>query len=151
MTITSAESLFLNCRRAPRKLFPGIKTPDNNITLPTPVIVPGSVEGAPAFRVRGAAQKSLEGRFELREEDEVVGPFVGLVLVLLELLLTTGVLGVEREVGWFMGDVAEAAEHVVAEELEGVCVELVCFVDVSGFFGVVEVDGGFAGEGPGGD
>lgn len=44
---------------------------------------------------------------------------------------------------------AEAAEHVVAEELERVFVELVCFVDVGGFFGVVKVDGGFAGEGPG--
>ena len=112
--------------------------------------MPGGVEGAPAFCVRGAAQKGLEGWFELREEDEVVGPFVGLVL-LLQLLLTTGVLGVEREVGWFAGDVAEAAEHVVAEELEGVFVELVCFVDVDGFLGVVEVDGGFAGEGPGVD
>lgn len=132
-------------------MLPGIKTPHDDITLPAPVIVPGGVESAPAFCVRGAAQKGLERWFELREEDEVVGPFVGLVLVLLELLLTTGVLGVEREVGWFTGDVAEAAEHVVAEELEGVCVELVCFVDVGGFFGVVEIDGGFAGEGPGGD
>lgn len=112
--------------------------------------MPGGVEGAPTFCVRGAAQKSLEGWFELREEDEVVGPFVGLVL-LLQLLLTTGVLRVEREVGWFAGDVAEPAEHVVAEELEGVLVKLVRFVDVGGFFGVVEVDRGFAGEGPGVD
>jgi hypothetical protein len=127
---------------SPGLLFGGVEAPDYDIASAAPVVVPGCVEGAIAFGVGAGAEEGLEGWLELREEDEVVGPFVGGVISVCIRRLGVRLRG---EVGWFPGDVAEATGHVVAEELRGVGVKLVRFVHVGGFLGGGLVDGGLAG------
>lgn len=127
---------------SPALLFGGVEAPDYDVAFAAPVVVPGCVEGAVAFGVGAGAEEGLEGWLELREENEVIGPFVGGVVGVCIRWLGVRLRG---EVRWFPRDVAEAAGHVAAEELGGVGVELVCFVHVDGFLGGGLVDGGLAG------
>lgn len=128
---------------SPSLLFGGVEAPGYDVAFAAPVVVPDCVEGAVAFGVGAGAEEGLQGWLELREEDEVVRPFVaGVVGACRRRVLGAWLRG---EIGWFPGDVAEAAGHVLAEEPGGVGVELVCFVYVGGFLGGGLVNGGLTG------
>lgn len=60
----------------PGILLRRVKTPDYYIARAAPVIVPGRVPSAPAFAVGGATEEWVKCLLKLREEDEVVRPFV---------------------------------------------------------------------------
>ena len=118
------------------------------------------IEHAPTLCIPPAPENNLHRRLQLREEDEVVGPwFLPLaceVILLGALRIEESQVDSRSPQGWGLEDPRggtfpprvrgnrDVAGHVFADPDGGVRIELVCFIDIGCLFCAGEGKGWFA-------